>query len=77
MAEKPNLADMLFEQRIIETQDSANRGEILEVVFAGQSTTQPNLINFRVRYRLLRSEQELWTTYQIEMPSVGQKVVKS
>jgi hypothetical protein len=66
-----NLADMLASQHIIETQEHNIRGEILEVVYDGFSPNTPNTINFRVRYRPLRTNTEAWTTYQIPLPEKG------
>lgn len=66
-----NLADLLASQIIIETQEHNRKGYIREVVFSGFSTTSPNTLNFRVRYRPFGSEQEAWTTYQIALPDVG------
>lgn len=67
----PNLAEMLANQMVIETQEHHRKGYIREVVFAGLSTTSPNTLNFRVRYRPFGDEQEQWTTYQIEIPEKG------
>lgn len=69
-----NLADMLASQIVIETQEHNRKGYIKEVVFAGFSTTKPNTLNFRVRYRPFGGEQEAWTTYQIALPDVGYTV---
>ena len=69
-----NLADMLASQIVIETQEHNRKGYIKEVVFAGFSTTSPNTLNFRVRYRPFGSEDEAWTTYQIALPDKGYSV---
>jgi hypothetical protein len=69
-----NLADMLASQIVIETQEHNRKGYIREVVFAGFSTTSPNTLNFRVRYRPFGSEDEAWTTYQIALPDKGYSV---
>lgn len=66
-----NIADMLAGELIIETQKNHRKGYIREVVFAGFSTTTPNTLNFRVRYRPLGEIEEVWTTYQIAVPEVG------
>lgn len=66
-----NLADMLASQIVIETQEHHRKGYIREVVFSGFSTTAPNTLNFRVRYRPFGQEEEAWTTYQIALPDVG------
>lgn len=72
-----NLADMLAEQIVIETQQNHRKGYIKEVVFSGFSTTAPNTLNFRVRYRPFGQLEETWTTYQIALPDVGYTVERN
>jgi hypothetical protein len=69
-----NLADMLAGQIVIETQEHHRKGFIREVIFDGFSTTSPNTLNFRVRYRPFGQEAEAWTTYQIALPDKGYSV---
>ena len=55
----------------IRTQKTGVKGIVREVVFAGVSPNDENVLNFKVRYlpivRPNYDDREYWTTYQIQI----------
>lgn len=71
----PTLTGLLFDHGTIITQKNRRKGIVQEVVFSGMSPTSPDTMNFRVRYKVWRHpEQEEWTTYQVKLPALGERV---